>query len=476
MRARLVAACFVACATTSAIAGVARANGRFPFANQVVVDPGDASHLVLRTSYGFLQSFDAGASWQWLCEKSVGYSGTYDPAIAVTDKGTILAGLLYGVSVGTSRGCDFHSSPSTVLQKQDVIDVTVSKSDPSRAVAVTSTAISGADAGFNVVVAATTDDGATWTQQGTAIPVDFVAETIDVAPSDDKRIYVGGFHGTPHVPSIERSDDGGATWRRLDVGVALGCGHPPCDASAFIGAVDPKDPDRVYVRLDLADWPRDLLVVTKDGGKTWETVFTAKEKLLGFALSPDGSQVAVGSTKDGVHVASTTDLAFTLRSCITTTCLAWADAGLYACGIEYPDCFTLALSTDRAQSWKPLYHLSDLSQLSCPSSSTTGSLCPAFWDDPVGQGVVQTLGVGSEPAECVADAAPGEAGCFPPALDSGAEKGAEHEPSVPSPSNGKSGCGCAVVGASGVSSAGLAALVLLVARTIRRRNRTRGGA
>src|SRR5262245_66324806 len=38
----------------------ARANGRFPAAGQVVVDPGDKQHIVLRTTYGILQTTDGG--------------------------------------------------------------------------------------------------------------------------------------------------------------------------------------------------------------------------------------------------------------------------------------------------------------------------------------------------------------------------------------------------------------------------------
>jgi len=442
-----------ACAAALAFAGQARANGRFPEANQLVIDPSDPTHMALRTSFGLLQTFDDGTSWQWLCEKSIGYGGTYDPAIAVTNKGSLLVGLLDGLSRSANKGCDF-AHVAGVLDKQDVIDVSVLKSDPSKAVAITST---GIDAGtFFVVVAATSDDGQTWAQQGTQIPSDFTGETIDVAPSDPKRIYVSGFHGTPHVSAIERSDDGGDTWQRFDIDVPT-----PRTSAPYIAAIDPTDENRLYVRLDV-DGPGDVLVVSKDGGKTWAAAYTAKEDLLGLAISPDGSRIALGGTRDGVNVAGKDDLAFTRQSDVTTWCLTWGSEGLYVCASEYPDCFTVGRSTDEGKTWTPLYHLSQLSQLSCPASSTTGTQCPSQWDDPVNNnGVVQILGIGQDPVPCT----PGTDG----GTDAGRDAGAE--PAAPA-SSSSSSCGCTIVGASGTSAAGIALGIAVALRALRRRNRS----
>src|SRR5262245_37707256 len=77
----------------------ALANGRFPAAGQVGIDPGDARHVVLRTTYGLIQTTDSGSSWRWICEQAIGYGGTEDPAMAVTGDGTVLAGTFMGLSV-----------------------------------------------------------------------------------------------------------------------------------------------------------------------------------------------------------------------------------------------------------------------------------------------------------------------------------------------------------------------------------------
>ena len=71
----------VALAASLALAsGTASANGRYPNADMLIVDPGEPSHLVLRATFGTLVSRDGGQRWSWICEESIGYTG--DPALA----------------------------------------------------------------------------------------------------------------------------------------------------------------------------------------------------------------------------------------------------------------------------------------------------------------------------------------------------------------------------------------------------------
>src|SRR5690349_16193167 len=188
----------------------ARANGRFPVADQLIVDPNDAAHIVLRTTYGVLETSNAGSSWGWICEVAVGYGGTQDPAIGILADGTVLAGVFEGLSVSHDRGCSWAMAGAP-LEKEFIIDVSVHKDDPSRGVAMTST---GTGMGFHVIVAETADNGVTWTQAGVALPTDLIALTLDVAPSDPNRIYATGLVGKALQPAIERTDDRGATWQR----------------------------------------------------------------------------------------------------------------------------------------------------------------------------------------------------------------------------------------------------------------------
>ncbi|MFO0674015.1 MAG: hypothetical protein U0235_31080 [Polyangiaceae bacterium] len=59
-----------------AVAPAARANGRFPAANQLEATPGNDGSLVLRTTFGILFSNDGAKTWDWVGERGVGYGGT----------------------------------------------------------------------------------------------------------------------------------------------------------------------------------------------------------------------------------------------------------------------------------------------------------------------------------------------------------------------------------------------------------------
>ena len=89
-----------AAAAAVTLAGLpALANGRFPAAGQIVVDPSNPTHLLVRTTYGLNVSNDGGAHWSWICESAIGYGGTEDPMVAITADGTIIAGIFEGLSV-----------------------------------------------------------------------------------------------------------------------------------------------------------------------------------------------------------------------------------------------------------------------------------------------------------------------------------------------------------------------------------------
>src|SRR6478752_1822446 len=85
------------------------ANGRFPSANQLLVDPADSSHLVLRATYGLLSSHDAGRSFAWVCEDAVGNMGDADPALAIFEDGTVAAGFARDLRLSQRDGCGWSS-------------------------------------------------------------------------------------------------------------------------------------------------------------------------------------------------------------------------------------------------------------------------------------------------------------------------------------------------------------------------------
>lgn len=433
------------------------ANGRFPAASQLVVDPGDATHLVLRTTYGIVQTMDGGGYWRWLCESSVGYGGIEDPAMGVLDDGTLLAGIGEGLAVSHDRGCDWAFAGGAATGRA-IADVTVEKADASHAVAL-------AYGGGAPSVLETLDGGATWQKAGVDLPADLLPWTIEVAPSDSTRLYVsGGLSGGGAV--LERSDDRGASWTALpiDLGTA---------SSAWIAGIAPNDPDRVYVRLDDAS---DRLVFTEDGGHAFAAIAATFGDMLGFALSPDGAKVAIGGPKDGVSVASTSDHAFASASATAVNCLAWGDGGLYACGIEAADGFTVGLSTDEGATFAPLHHLSELCPLECPAGSTTATACDPLWPATVAELAVPgsytcpPLQDGGDDAGAP-DATPVDAHDEPLPLDAGAEPAPEASDLEPSANAEETSCGCRVGPRRSDACAWSAGIVAIALAAWRRRSR-----
>lgn len=428
-------------------AGPARANGRYPAAGLIALDPSDPKHIVVRATYGVISTDDDGATWRWVCEQSVGFSDNEDPMVAITKNGTILAGVFKGLSASTDRGCSYTFAGGALADRY-VVDLSTEKEAPEHALAIVSNGIGGGK--FETRVFESLDDGATWTQAGVDLPQDFLGLSIDAAPSDPQRLYASGRYGAPDYPgAIERSDDRGKTWTRLDI-PGSDDKHPP-----YLSAIDPTDPDRVYVRLDTPD--ADVLVVSDDAGLTWKTAFQGAGALLGFAISPDGATVAVGGDKDGLWTAPKDTLAFTKVSEVHVRCLTWAPDRLYACGDEFKDGFHVGYSTNAGKTFTAFEHLASVCPMECPAGTPTKELCADPW------GVVSLTIDATSCGESPDGGATGGAGGATSTGGGGAGGGAGGA--------GSGGCGCDLAGGTTAGGALLFAAGALAAATRRRRKR-----
>jgi hypothetical protein len=389
------------------LAAPARANGRYPAAGQIVVDPSDPAHIVVRATYGLVTTRDGGAHWAWTCEQGIGFSGEEDPAIAVTSDGSVIAGIAEGLFAAHGDGCAW--APALALAQRPTLDVSDVRATPSSALAIAWRSLQDT----TTQLWRSSDDAVTWTQAGADLPAGFSGVTVDAAPSDPMHVVVsGGFADT--TAGLAISADGGSTWTPVVVPgtVAL---RPP-----YLSAVDPTSPGTLYVRAP--GETADALLVTRDGGATWTTAFQGQGGLFGFALSPDGATVLVGGTKDGVWRASTSDLAFHKVSPLGVLCLAWAAVGVYACADEPTAGFTVGLSTDEGATFAPVMHRRDLAgPLACDAGTTVGASCPSLWpatecfigavscDAPPGDmGVTETSTPPPAHHACACGEAPGE--------------------------------------------------------------------
>ena len=444
----------------------AAANGRFPASTQLVFHPSNPDEMLLRVTFGLMLSHDAGKTFSWICEGAVGYRGVQDPAVALTAKDTVIVAAFEGLATSLDQGCSFQFVPATT--KEFVIDTAVDKQHPSSAVSLTSTGMNDSSGegslSFHVQVVETQDDGATWAYIGQPLDKHVLAETIDPAPSRPQRLYVSGAEVTVSGSTTLRkgallaSDDRGQTWTRHDVDLAG-------DKSVFIAAVDPVDPDKVYLRTTSADGAKDRLLLTTDGGLTTHEIGSVTGSMLGFALSPDGSRIAIGGPSAGVLVADTSSFAFSQASTIETACLAWSPSGLHACGNPFKDGFSLGRSPDEGKTWQPI--LASFASLTgpmtgCSTSPTPAETCAAEWNI-----LKASLHIG----EAGGSDAGGQGGTSAGSSGASLQGGTGGVAGTDSPPAGGDDDGCSSAGTASHGAGGLAGLLGLMGLVAGRRRR-----
>jgi hypothetical protein len=410
----------------------ASANGRFPSAQQIAVHPRDPNRIWQRATHGMLTSCDRGKSWRWICEASVGYRGVEDPTIAVAESGKMLASFFDGLAQTDDNGCNFALTRE--IGNQNVEDVSVEKSDPKRAVAITST---GGDTGYTNEIWRSIDGGVTWSKLGQNLDPTYLAFTIDVAPSDSKTIYVtaasyitgdGGVTISSQGMLLRTSDDA-QTWQTIEI--------PGTDneTQPFLSAVHPTDPKKLYLRVRgpgrtgaEAGFVENQLLYSENGGDTWTKIFEADGDMLGFALSPDASDVLVGVGDSrltdrpvdpqslGLYRSKTSAFAFQrISEALHIGCLTFDGDELWVCGSQYHPTipsgptlgFEIGMSRDRGTTIEKVMELSDPLPMQCSCGSTTGDKCPAPWNT-ANTGICAVIG------RCQAAGVPGDAGCGEP--------------------------------------------------------------
>ena len=371
----------------------------------MTVPGSDGSTVFLRATFGILVSRDGGKTWRWICERALGYTGTWDPPVAVTRDGRLWVGLERGLS-STLDGCQVERV--TELAGETIKDLTT---DPK---GETLWALTGAP----------DRRGAVW-RRGAAgkweriglVPEGINPMTLEVAPSRLSRIYVSGQPFETIRGRLLRSDDGGKTF-------ASGKNDLEGEGPFFIADVDPKDPDRVLVR-HLHTTGSDVLLTT-DGGKTLKNVLTMKSAMFGFAKSADGSTYWAGSglPEHGIFQSKDRGAHFEHVSNNGVLCLHAASNGrLFVCENPLtPGAPAVAVSTDQGKTLIPLAMFSDVQgPLSCGDGGP--NLCAEAW-----------------PETRALLAPPPPPPLPPPASDAGSDA-RDRAPK-------KSMCGCKVVGAS----------------------------
>jgi len=456
-----IAAAVFACGGLSTTG--AAANGRYPASTQVVFSA-DPDLIVVRATYGLLISRDSGATWRWVCESALGVPSVSveDPSVALTANDALFVGLAEGLEVSRDSaggahalGCSFAcaAGPLAGVSVADLAAV-----PPRTVLALSSTYVWGdaGNASLDTRIWETDDDGAHWTQRGGAFDPAVSVTTLDVAPSDPERLYVSGTRGFGAVrtASLFVSTDGGESWTERPM---------PFDGanevSAFIGAVDPHNADRVYVRSSGVS----RLFVTSDAGRSFQVPLAFTGPMLGFAIAADGSRVYAGSPEDGLLVAARGDadggLAFHQASSIHVQCLASRGSELWACSDEASG-FSVGVSVDDGARFAPRLLSGDLpSPVACAPDPRGPFACGASAN-------ASQCGGNAFDAVCTT-----LAGCRQDAgaSDGSGAPGLTADASAQAVRARLASCGCSV--AAGDSSTEVGAACTLAALAVRRRRR-----
>jgi len=363
----------------------AHANGRLPGATGLALHPTDEQQLLLGLTYGLALSRDGGSSWTWMCEQQIeGNGGDVDPSIVMTGDGSLVVLSLTngGVLVSRNEGCAFERAMGP-LQGHRGVDLTLDPSQYGRVLALTSTIIEVVEAGYpryRNLLAQSLDHGSSW-EVLAELPDDFSAETVEVAASDADRIYVSGTAAADPLQGIvERSDDGGLSWTRTTAELPYGSG------SLFVSGIHPNDPDQLWFRVpgrgDIYGVLPASLWRSTDGAASFEQVGDTQGGMLGFAVSPDGDRVAFGGPLDGLFVAPAD--ASEPPSKISeqrVSCLRWQSSGLYVCGLEPSDPYSLAYAAEPTEGFVPLWHRANTCREACSPPSPLERNCREPWED-----------------------------------------------------------------------------------------------
>ena len=240
--------------------------------NVVYVGSGEGLHRPdLSTGDGIYKSTDAGKTWTHLGLRD----GQQIPRIAIDprDPNRLYVAVLghpYGPNEerGLYRSTDGGQTFERILYKDvntGASDVELDPANPEVVYASLWEAREGpwenaAWSGTSGGIFKSTHGGKTWNQLTQGLPAGGIVQAnLAVAPSSPNRIYAAV--AIPHAIGIYRSDDAGETWSRAtdDPRPATrigGGGELP------VPAVDPKNPDIVYV-ASIVTWK------STDGGKTW---------------------------------------------------------------------------------------------------------------------------------------------------------------------------------------------------------------
>jgi len=395
---------------------VAHANGRYPTPVDLHFKPGDHDVMALGATWGVLITKDGGDTWGWICEGGVGFAGVYDPDLAFTSTGLLLATTTSADGLRLTRDfCSWEAAPPPLGSPDGGITPSIFVSQVE--VGPDGKIFAAASNGVDSQIYLSTDDGESFAAiSNPGGGIDWW-ETLAIAPTllagDQTRLYLTGYDiaaGGVKTRYLFRSDTSGATWTALPV-TDFGFGGDMSDLQ--IAAVSPADPDLVFARVYQANGSTvgDTIYRSANAGAGWTQVFAAGDDVLGVLVRASGDVVlatrlnAASDPTSGVSVSTNGGVTFATPVLGPTTyCLRERDDGvIYACG-DGLDPELMAIGTGTAPgTYTPILDFRQVDDvIDCPSGTHASDTCDPLWC-----GVTAQFGIpGFEEACAVVDAGP----------------------------------------------------------------------
>ena len=272
----------------------------------IAIDPRDRSTWYLAVgSGGVWKSENAGTTWSPIFDAQPSYSigcVTLDPSnssIVWVGTGENVSGRHVGWGDGVYKSLDGGSTWQRMgLEKSEHISKIVVDPRDSNTVFVAAEGplwSSGGERGLYK----TGDGGATW-DLVLAVDDDTGVTSLEMDPRDPDVLYAATYERRRKVwahlaggpgSGIHKSEDGGATWRRL------GGGLPEGDLGKIGLAVSPADPDVVYATIEADDEGRGFYR-SLDRGASWER----RNSYISNGTGPHYYQEIFASPHDVDHV------------------------------------------------------------------------------------------------------------------------------------------------------------------------------
>ncbi len=321
--------------------------------------------MYIGANFGLIISEDDGATWRYVCEpwvtamSNAALSGTNVSFYQVAADGAVIAEAVQ-VTRSADDGCTWPFSGGAVTG-QVVTDLFPDPNDATFVVAIVAIA-SGS------YLIASHDGGQTFAGPPLYQTEDLLT-AIEISRSTPGLIYATSIARAGSGSNLLTSTDRGATWTSVVI---------PTDSATqpLILAIDPVDSSTVYLRVVGA--LTDSIVVTTDGGQTFQTLITINGQFSSFLRATDGTLYA-GSLAGVLYVLPPGATTFSNHNGPHFRCLGQrpGSSRIFACGDMNLDGFSLGYSDDDGGTFNRMMTFRDIQgPLTCPPVATN---CVAHW-------------------------------------------------------------------------------------------------